>query len=638
MNSSPQLQTARQTGCQRIAVIDTGVDAEQMSQGSLAGAVTIRRGIDDEYEVDCEASDLEGHGTAVVSATADHTGMPVYSVGLADWSNDADAMALARAILWCVDNGMQVINISAGSTSHTTSALLAPICARAASAGIIIVAAQHNDGLVSYPAHLPSVIGVRGAKIYGDRTYHYCPGQSIECVARGDAQRLRWGSGRQVLIGGNSFAAPRITGIVARLKEQHPQAGVDEIRVLLQQGAARVIEPESPSQNSYQQAPALPQVSRVALYPYTKEMHALVRFQDLLPFRLSGIADPPGRGQVGKDAGEAIGASDANLPIRASIAEAIEGADALILGYLRQLGRLRGRDLHREFLGLALEQGLHVFSFEPLPPEQYGDLFDDANRQGLSFCWPKVSQHHVRQVLASQVQHDPVNRPVLGVFGTSASQGKFTLQLSLRRWFLQQDYRVAQVGTEHHSALFGMDFVFPMGHGSTVDAEASCFPEFLDRVMRRICAESQPDLLIVGSQSGTVPFDRNEHQTLTLPTLAFLLGTKPDACILVVNAIDPEDYIEDTIAGLRSVGQAEVIALAVSDRSKTIQQRHGRSWTTQQQASSAELAATLVRLEQRFGLPTVQITSDRGVARLGELVVQTFTHNGRKTTCQQKRA
>jgi hypothetical protein len=58
--------------------------------------------------------------------------------------------------------------------------------------------------------------------------------------------------------------------------------------------------------------------------------------------------------------------------------------------------------------------------------------------------------------------------------------------LALRRWFLQQGYRVAQVGTEHHSALFGMDFTFPMGHGSTVDAELSCFLELLDRITRRI--------------------------------------------------------------------------------------------------------------------------------------------------------
>ena len=81
-------------------------------------------------------------------------------------------------------------------------------------------------------------------------------------------------------------------------------------------------------------------------------MHALVRFADLLTFRITGVADPPGRGQVGRDAGEVIGAGTAGLQIHSRTRDAIDGADTLILGYLRQLGGLRGRDLHREFLTL----------------------------------------------------------------------------------------------------------------------------------------------------------------------------------------------------------------------------------------------------------------------------------------------
>ncbi|MDA0335029.1 MAG: DUF1611 domain-containing protein [bacterium] len=628
MNASPQLQQGTNSGCLRIAVIDTGVDEDQMNPGALAGAVTIRPTPDGGCAVDCEAGDPVGHGTAVVRAMADRTGLPVHSVGLADWTAAGSATQLARAITWCLESGIQVINISAGSTCPSVGSMLTPICARAAAAGVIIVAAEHNDGLVSYPAHLPSVIGVRGGRIHGDNTYHYCPGQPIECVARGDAQRLQWRQGKQVFVGGSSFAAPRITAIVAGLKRQHPEAGIDEIRALLRQGAAPLMDPAPASVTAWNwPAPPLPPIHRVALYPYTKEMHALVRFQDLVPFQVSGIADPPGRGQVGADAGQVIGAEHFGTPVCGRLAAAVEGAEALVLGYLRQLGTLRGRDLHRECLTLAIKNHLHVFSFEPLPAELYGDLLDAARAQGLRFSWPSVSIQQARQILAGRVAHGPVDRPVLGVFGTSASQGKFTLQLALRRRFLQQGYRIAQVGTEHHAALFGMDFVFPMGHGSTVAPDVSCYPELLDRVMRRICVERQPDLLMVGAQSGTVPFDRNDHRTLTLATLAFLLGTKPDACILVVNAIDPEGYIEDTIAGLRSVGQTEVIALAVSDRGKVFEERHGRSWTRQQPTGAAELAETLDHLEARFRLPAVQITSAAGVSRLCAAAVQHFSHN-----------
>jgi uncharacterized NAD-dependent epimerase/dehydratase family protein len=638
VNSSPQLQKATT----RIAVIDTGVDRLQMSSVSLAGAVTVRQVHDDEYVTETGTSDPVGHGSAVVAAVAARAlEASIFSVGLGECLDEDSPTALVHGIRWCIEQKMKVVNISVGSTCQAAREPLAQVCQQAAEAGIIIVAAEHNDGLVSYPAHLPSVIGVRGARVFGDETYYYHPDQPIECIARGDAQRVRWLHGKDVMIGGSSFAAPRITAIIARLKQQVPDAGLEQIRSLLQDGATRIIQPSAQTatrSDNGTNPQALPAIRQAALYPYTKEMHSLVRFRDLLSFDIAGVADPPGRGLAGRDAGEAIGAPEADIRIGSSVRDATEAADTLILGYLKQLGGLRRRDLHRECLTLALERGLHVFCFEPLPEAEYGELLDSARQQGLRFCWPRVSRDEAQATLSEPDAHGPVDRPVLGVAGTSASQGKFTLQLALRRRFIQMGYRVGQIGTEHHAALFGMDFAFPMGHGSTVDLAVDRYPEFVDRVMRRINAEDQPDLLLVGAQSGTVPFDLNDHRTMTLPTLAFLLGARPDAVILVVNDIDPEDYIEDTIAGLRAVVHAEVIALAVSDRGKQLNQRHGRSWMTQRQDAPAELQATLQRLQERFGLPVVQITSEAGIIRVSDTVVAHFSRSQEAAQCQRKSA
>ncbi len=40
------------------------------------------------------------------------------------------------------------------------------------------------------------------------------------------------------------------------------------------------------------------------------------------------------------------------------------------------------------------------------------------------------------------------------------------------------------------------------------------------------------------------------------------MGTRPDACVLVVNSIDANDYIRDTLDGLRGVAKTRVLALA----------------------------------------------------------------------------
>lgn len=615
-----------------VAVIDTGLDAAALRGARVARCVRATRDGTGAPVFAPARTDFRGHGTAcaaIIARLAPEA--EVCAVDVSEVFDTGDIGLLAAAIDWCRQRSIAVLNLSLGVADCGEPAELRAACDAAAEAGLILVAAEHNDGRVSYPAHFVSVIGVRGGKGHGGDAYDYCPGQPIECVARGDAQRVCWLGGRQVLLGGSSFAAPRITGIVAGLKAEHPGAGLQEIRQLLLEHATRVIEEAPPVGTPGQAGESLrryPWIRRAALYPYTKEMHAFVRFRDLLPFGIAGVADPPGRGQVGQDAGEAIGAQRLDLPIRAQVADAAHGADSLVLGYLDRLGSLRGRDLHREYLELALDRGLHVFSFEPLPQAEYGDLHAAARARGLHFSWPAVTRESALQMLRWAPPFGAVDVPVLGVFGTSASQGKLTLQLALRRRFTQLGYRVGQLGTEPHAELFGMDWAFPMGHGSTVDVDLAHYPEVLDRGLREICRRRRPDLILVGSQSGTIPFDLNDHRTLSLPSLAFLLGTKPDACVLVVNAIDPEDYVADTIRALSALAKAQVIALALSDRAKEVEVRHGRTWTRSRRAEAGEVEGQRRRLERRFGLPAIGIASAEGIEGLGETIVRHFAAPG----------
>ena len=117
---------------------------------------------------------------------------------------------------------------------------------------------------------------------------------------------------------------------------------------------------------------------RVVLYPFNKEMHALVRFRDLVPFAIAGIADPVGKGLVGQDAAGAIGEEPMGLEISARIELAAKDADALVIGYVDQLGRIAKKDVLRECIEKAFDRELHVFSFGPVRPEQYGDLHQRA--------------------------------------------------------------------------------------------------------------------------------------------------------------------------------------------------------------------------------------------------------------------
>ncbi|NKB72394.1 MAG: S8 family serine peptidase [Candidatus Latescibacteria bacterium] len=618
----------------KIAVVDSGIEPTHEKIGPVHH-VRLESGHFSE-------TDLAGHGTACAGIILDKAPYAqLYSIPIFDQSLCANSQSLIAAIQWCIDNQMDVVNLSLGTTDVTHRDALATICRQARQAGAILVAAQHNDGHESYPAVLPDVIGVTGGKVRGKYSYYYRPDNPIECVARGDAQRVCWSDKPYVMVSGTSFAAPHITGIVARIRQTYPGAPIEQVRQLLKANSLKE-EPELLQSRPPRLTTSIPPtdpvdlswIKNAALYPFNKEMHALVRGLGLLHFDLVGIADPVGKGLVGQDAGAALGLPEIGLRIQPRLSAALENANTLILGYVDQLGRIGKKDLLRESIQTALDHDCHVFSFLAVPRDTYGDLYQLAASKGLQLVYPGLSSEEIHQALSPEAASlSPVDAPVLGVFGTSSQQGKFTLQLALRRHLINRGYKVGQVGTEHHSALFGMDLAFPMGYASNVLLPLQCYVPFLDYCMRQICQLKQPDIILVGSQSGTIPYDVHTHSTHSMTSSAFLLGTKPDACILVVNSIDDPSYIQDTIDGIRALAKAPTLALAMGNQEKHIRSAYGRAFVKPRPLPAEEITSKLRQLEDRFGLPTVEILAPQGQQRLIHTILDYFSEE--ETTCKK---
>ena len=381
----------------KVAIIDSGMACFHPNVGTIAGGVSIEICENGEEVLSDDYYDCAGHGTAcagIIRKKAPDAAL--YSVRIFDASLMADGRALIAAIQWCIDNEMDVVNLSLGTTDVTFKESLQKVCRKAVDAGVILVAAESNEGSESYPAVFPEVIGVTGGAIYELDGFYYRKDQRIECVARGDEQRVCWLNGKHIMTGGNSFAAPHITGIVAQLVKQHPRCSVQTIRVLLQEKALSEIPQDRNRSKSDRQTyrndlqEDYAYIKKAVLYPYNKEMHSMARYRDLLAFEIVGVADPIGKGMVGKDAGKVIGEPVANLRISPNIRRAMAEADTLILGYVDQLARIRRRDLLREYVQLALDAGCHVFSFQALDSNLYGDLYDTADKKGLRLVYPHV--------------------------------------------------------------------------------------------------------------------------------------------------------------------------------------------------------------------------------------------------------
>jgi uncharacterized NAD-dependent epimerase/dehydratase family protein len=611
-----------------VAVVDSGIAAHPE-----IGAVKRVK----DLAHSCQGAVASGHGTAVAGIIRKAAPRAtLYDIPILDGTLGANGLALVEAIRWATDHQIDVVNLSLGSTDIALRDQLEVVCRQAVRAGVILVAAEHNEGRDSYPAIFPEVIGVKGGPVKGG--YHYRPGNRIECVARAETLRVCWSGPPHTLVSGNSFAAPYITGMVARIRQRYPDAPLERVRQLLQEDAlegtgkirAKVMDkvankktaqPDARRQHGKQQD--FGWIKQAALYPFNKEMHALVRGRDLLSFAIKGIADPVGKGLSGKDGGEALGLPTMGVQIQPRLDAALDGADTLILGYVDQLSRIGKKDLLRSSVRTAIEHGCHVFSLLAVPVAIYGDLYRLADSKGLRIVSPSASTRDVE--MRSQAEYGPVDVPVLGVFGTSAQQGKFTVQLVLRRRLLRLGYKLAQVGTEHHAALFGMDLAFPMGYASPLTLPQQYYIPYLDHKMRQICRRRRPDLMLVGSQSGTIPYDVHEQSTVSLMSTAFLLGTKPDACILVVNSMDDDAYIRDTIDAIRALAKAPTLVLAMGDKQKQIGAAYGRSFVRPRPLAPEKIAQRLQRLEDRFGRPAVEILSEQGQQRMVGAVLRHFS-------------
>ncbi len=130
----------------------------------------------------------------------------------------------------------------------------------------------------------------------------------------------------------------------------------------------------------------------------------------------------------------------------------MEEADTLILGYVDELARIAQKDVLKQTIEIALLNGKNVFSFNYVDKKRYPELYRRASQQKLRITFPKLTRRHFKQVL--DLRNQEVDKPVLGVFGTSSQQGKFTVQLALRRQLMKMNLNLGQIGTEHHSGLF----------------------------------------------------------------------------------------------------------------------------------------------------------------------------------------
>jgi subtilisin family serine protease len=141
----------------RIAVVDSGVHAEHPHVGGVSGGVAIgpTAELSDDYV------DRLGHGTAVAAAIREKASdCELLAVRVFDRTLMTTGQALVAAIEWSGLQGVQLINLSLGTSNQEHASALAAAVAKAAAHGASVVSAAPQDGAPWLPGGLSGVVAV----------------------------------------------------------------------------------------------------------------------------------------------------------------------------------------------------------------------------------------------------------------------------------------------------------------------------------------------------------------------------------------------------------------------------------------------------------------------------------------------
>lgn len=206
----------------RVAVLDTGIDYLHPDLSANY------RGGYDFVNNDNDPMDDNWHGTHVsgtIGALKDGVGavgvspeIDLYGLKVLDARGSGSFSSIISALDWAVNNNMQVLNLSLGSSGDPGTTVRQAF-QQAYNQGLVIISSAGNAGsgtdTVGYPAKYESVIAVASTTSTDSRSSFSSTGPAVEIAAPGSSIYSTDSGGGYYTASGTSMAAPHVAGVAA---------------------------------------------------------------------------------------------------------------------------------------------------------------------------------------------------------------------------------------------------------------------------------------------------------------------------------------------------------------------------------------------------------------------------------------
>ncbi|SDT37023.1 type VII secretion-associated serine protease mycosin [Paenibacillaceae bacterium GAS479] len=226
----------------KVAVLDTGV---QQDHPDLVGKLT--KGMNIVTSGKAPVDDV-GHGThvaGIIAASVNNgegiAGLTWYNkimpVKVLDNSGAGSTYSVAQGLIWAVDNGAKVINMSLGN--YAQSDFLHDAIKYAFERDVVLVAASGNDNSAQpgYPAAYPEVFAVGSTDSRGEKSSFSNYGDYIDVAAPGDSIASTYLEGQYAALSGTSMASPHVSALAALIRSRNPALTNVEVYELMRSTA-----------------------------------------------------------------------------------------------------------------------------------------------------------------------------------------------------------------------------------------------------------------------------------------------------------------------------------------------------------------------------------------------------------------
>jgi uncharacterized NAD-dependent epimerase/dehydratase family protein len=337
-----------------------------------------------------------------------------------------------------------------------------------------------------------------------------------------------------------------------------------------------------------------------------KTASGLIRHSDT--YTILGVIDSRLKGQ---DAGEVLGIKDSNIPIFASLEDALENLNTIPDCYIYGKAPLEASiPVHERVLileamqkGMNIINGLHQFFSEDLEfvqaAKKYGIKIKDVRKP------PQLSDSHIYAGNISKV-----NIPVIAILGTDCACGKMTTAVELNKALNSLGIKSVMVATGQTSIMQGAKY------GVTMDALVSQFViGEVEHAVVQAFEQENPDIILVEGQSAL------SHPAF-MSSVGILKGSMPDGIILQhppsrVFRCDfpnlPMPTLESEIKLIEAFSQSQIIAIALSHENMT----------------AKNILKVVDEYEAYFKLPTTDVLTD-GCQKLIQSLCKYFPKLGQK--------